>query len=72
MNFWIPVANGTIYTLHFKDYILIAQYMDYTKYLIRKLTEEYDNFGLEINIDKTNYSYIGVPNIDLILNEQNK
>ena len=36
---------------------------------MRKLIEEYNNWGMEINMNKSNYMCIG-PNEDLILNEQ--
>lgn len=50
----------TLYTLSFADdQIVIAQDVDDLNYMTRKLVEEYAKWGLEVNIQKTQYLCIG-------------
>ena len=50
----------TIYSLNFADdQVLIAQDHDDIEYMARKLKEEYEKWGLYINIEKTKYLCIG-------------
>lgn len=52
----VPVRNHHIYSLNFADdQVIIAQDVDDLSYMVRKLKEEYDRAGLEINFAKTEY-----------------
>jgi len=65
----LPLNEHTLYTLCFADdQIVIAQEYDDMEYMTRKLIEEYNKWGLEVNVDKTEYMYIGGEQKDLVLN----
>jgi hypothetical protein len=53
----ININGGYVYyTLLFADnQVIIGEDEDDINYMMRKLTEEYNNWGLEINFDKTQY-----------------
>ena len=56
----IPVQNTYIYSLNFADdQILLTQDHDDMEYMARKLKEEYEKWGLTINLEKTKYVCIG-------------
>ena len=52
----IPVQNTYIYSLNFADdQILLTQDHNDMEYMARKLKEEYEKWGLTINLEKTKY-----------------
>jgi hypothetical protein len=51
----IPIQNTYIYSLNFADdQVLLAQDHDDMEHMARKLKEEYERWGLAINLKKTN------------------
>jgi hypothetical protein len=49
----IPIQNTYAYSLNFADdQVLLAQDNDDVEYTARKLTEEYEEWGLTINLEK--------------------
>ena len=49
----IPIQNAFAYSLSFADdQVLLAQDHDYVEYMARKLKEEYEEWGLTINLEK--------------------
>lgn len=69
-NMGIPLNDNIIYTLCFADdQIVLAQDQHDIEYMTRKLIEEYDKWGLEVNIQKTAYMCVGGQQQDLILND---
>lgn len=74
-NMGIPLNNKTIYTLQFADdQVILAQDKDDLEYMSRKIKEEYEKAGLNMNLNKTKYLCIGNETTDLELenNEQIK
>lgn len=68
-NMGLPLNEHILYTLCFADdQIVIAQEYDDMEYMTRKLIEEYNKWGLEVNVDKTEYMCIGGKQKDLVLN----
>lgn len=66
----IPLNEEHLYTLSFADdQIVMAQDYEDLEYMTRKLIEEYNNWGLEVNIKKTKYLSIGAPQSHLNLND---
>jgi hypothetical protein len=67
----ILIAEETfLFALHFTDdQVVIAQDKEDAEYLCRKLKEEYQNWGLTLNMDKTKYLCVGDPTEDLQLDE---
>ena len=56
----IPIQNTYIYSLNFADdQVLLAQDHDDMEYVARKLKEEYEKWGLAINLKKTKYVCMG-------------
>src|SRR5215510_8052064 len=56
----IPIHNTYVYSLSFADdQVLLAQDHDDMEYMARKLREEYEKWGLTINLEKTRYICIG-------------
>lgn len=54
------IGENTIYTLVFADdQLLIADDYEDMEYMIRKLKEEYNKWGLKINSDKSYYLIVG-------------
>ena len=46
----IPVQNTYVYSLNFADdQVLLAQVRDDMEYMVRKLKEEYEKWGLATN-----------------------
>ena len=67
----IPVGNDSIYTLLFADdQVVISQDYEDMEYMLRKLLEEYEKWGLKVNLDKTFYMGCGNKMEDLILEDQ--
>lgn len=67
-NMGLPLNDSTLYTLCFADdQILVAQDYEDINYMTRKLVEEYAEWGLEVNLDKTEYMCIGGEHRDLII-----
>lgn len=59
-NMGLPLNDNVLYTLCFADdQILVAQDYEDMNYMTRKLIEEYTKWGLEINLNKTEYMCIG-------------
>ncbi|XP_072375573.1 uncharacterized protein [Diabrotica undecimpunctata] len=57
------LGDETLYTLHYADdQIVISQDKENLKYMARKLMEEYKKWGLEVNLQKTQYLCIGGEN----------
>jgi hypothetical protein len=56
----IPIQNTYVYSINFADdQVLLAQDHDDMEYMARKLKEEYEKWGLTINLEKTKYVCIG-------------
>jgi len=52
----IPIQNTHVYSLNFADdQVLIAQDHDDMEFMARKLKEEYEKWGLTMNLEKTKY-----------------
>lgn len=70
----IPLSEDyTLYTLHFADdQVLIAHDREDLEYMARKLIEMYDQWGLQVNFEKTKYMCVGGPTKDLILDNNQK
>ena len=75
----IPIQNPHVYSLNFADdQVLITQDHDDMEFTARKLKEEYEKWGLTMNLEKTKtqlttiyiYIYIQPPN-PFSLNVQN-
>ena len=50
----IPIQNTYVYSPNFaNDQVLLAQDHDDMAYMARKLNEEYEKWGLAINLEKT-------------------
>jgi hypothetical protein len=55
----IPIQNTYLYSLNFADdQVLLAQDHD-MEYMARKLTEEYEKWGLTINLEKNKHACVG-------------
>lgn len=70
----IPLNDTTLYKLWWfvHDQIFLAQDYEDFEYMTRKLLEENQKCGLEINIKKTDYMCFGGEQQILILEEQRK
>jgi len=56
----IPVQNTYVYSFSFADdHVLSAKDHDDMEYMARKLKEEYEKWGLTINLEKTKYVCMG-------------
>ncbi|XP_030746803.1 uncharacterized protein LOC115875475 [Sitophilus oryzae] len=67
----IPLNDSILYTLCFgDDQIILAQDYEDLEYMTRKLIEEYHKWGLEVNLNKTEYMCIGGEQQNLILEQQ--
>ena len=61
----LPIGDETIYTLLFADdQVLITGDQDDSSYMLRKLQEEYNKWGLTINMQKTEYMAVGTDEAD--------
>ena len=59
----IPIDDEVLYTLLFADdQVLLATDRDDISYMLRKLKEEYNKWGLTINTLKTEYMIAGYEN----------
>lgn len=59
----VPIDDETLYTLFFADdQVIVAADKEYSSYMVRKLKEEYERFGLTINTTKTEYLVVGERN----------
>lgn len=66
----IPLNENILYTLSFADdQIVLAQDIEDLEYMTRKLVEEYEKWGLEVNLTKTKYMCIGGTQQDLMLED---
>ncbi|KAK4873810.1 hypothetical protein RN001_013170 [Aquatica leii] len=64
----IPIRDETLYTLLFADdQVIVASNMDDANYMLRKLIEEYERWGLTINVSKTEYLAIGENDLNFVL-----
>ena len=55
----IPIQNTYVYSLNFADdQVLLAQDHDDMEYMPRKLQEEYEKWGLAINLEKKTIMYV--------------
>lgn len=64
----IPLTDYTLYTLCFADdQVVVAQDYDDLNYMARKLVEEYSEWGLDVNFEKTEYMCIGGAQQDLVI-----
>ena len=55
----IPIQNTYVYSLNFADdQVVLAQDHDDMEYMTGKLKEEYEEWGLTINLEKTKYIYV--------------
>jgi hypothetical protein len=63
----ININEDYVYTLLFADdQVIIGEDEDDMNYIMRKLTEEYNNWGLEINFDQTQHMVVGGQGQDII------
>lgn len=59
-NMGVKIEDSMLYSLHFADdQVLFAEDEDDILYMLRKLHEEYSEWGLEINLSKTEYMVVG-------------
>jgi len=66
----LDVQDTTIYSmLSADDQLLIAQDYEDLEYVTRKLIDEYELWGLKLNVKKTNYMAIGDTSRDLQLED---
>lgn len=62
----VKMEDESLYSLLFADdQIIVAEDEDDVNYMFRKLVEELEKWGLEINIEKTQYMVIGAQGRDL-------
>ena len=55
----IPIQNTYVYSHNFADdQVLLAQDHDDMEYMARKLKEEYEKWGLAINLEKKLNMYV--------------
>ena len=70
----VPIGDGsqdTIYTLLFADdQVLTPQEYEDMELMVRTLLEEYEKWGLKINLERTFYMVCGAEIKDLILEDQ--
>ena len=68
----IPLENITLYTLQFADDpVVLAGDKEDLEYMTRKLKENYEKWGLDMNLNKTKYLCIGGTH-NLKLDEDNE
>lgn len=62
----VQVGERNIQTLLFADdQVILAEDEEDAEYMLRKLVEEYEKWGLELNMEKTQYMTIGTEGRDL-------
>jgi len=68
----MEIQDTTIYSMLFTDdRLLIAQDYEDLDYMTRKLIDEYELWGLKLNVKKTKYMAIGDTSRDLQLEDGN-
>ena len=66
----LQILDMTIYSMIFAgDQLLIAQDYEDLEYMTRKLIDEYELWGLKLNVKKTKYVAIGDTSRDLQLDD---
>lgn len=66
----IELNDTCLYTLQFADdQAVIANDKDDMEYMVKKLVEEYDKWGLTVNVEKTKYMCIGADAENLTLDD---
>lgn len=66
----IQIHDVTLYSLNFADdQIIFAEDESDINYMFRKLKEEYRNWGLEINLTKTEYMVVGGLGSNIVLDD---
>jgi len=66
----LEIQDTTIYSMVFADdELLIAQEYEALEYMTRKLIDEYEFWGLKLNVKKTKYMAIGDTSRDLQLED---
>ena len=66
----LEIQDTTIYSMLFADdQLLIAQYYEDLEYMTRKLIDQYELWGLKLNVKKTKYMATGDTSRDLQLEE---
>jgi len=67
-----PITDNTLYSLNFADdQVLIAQDEDDMIYMIKKLIEEYELWGMKVYMKKTEYLNLNGNKNDLYIEEMN-
>ena len=67
-NMGIPINDKFLYTLLFADdQVVVAMDEQDSNYMVRKLHEQYKNWGLEINYEKTEQLTIGRDGDDMVI-----
>jgi hypothetical protein len=68
-NMGVQLGRDYIQTLLFADdQVVLAEDEEDVEYMLRKLIEEYDKWGLEVNTEKTQYLVVGRNGRDLNVN----
>jgi len=66
----IPLENTSLYTLQFADdQVVLAGDKEHLEYMMRKLKETYEKWGLDMNLNKTKYLRIGEMHSNLKLDK---
>jgi len=69
----IPLENTTLYTLQFADdQVVLAGDKEDLDYMTRKLKETYEKWGLDMNLNKTEYLCIGETHNNLKLDKDSE
>jgi len=69
----IPLQNTTFYTLQFADdQVVLAGDKEDLEYVMRKLKETYEKWGLDMNLNKTKYLCTGDTHSNLKLDKDSK
>ena len=69
----IPLENTTLYTLQFADdQVVLAEDKEDLEYMTRKLIKTYEKWGLDMNLNKTKYLWIGGTQNNLKLDKKNE
>ena len=67
----LEIQDTTIYSMLFADdQLLIAQDYEDLEYMTKKLIDEYELWGLKLNVKKTKYMAIGDTSRDLQLEDR--
>jgi len=69
----IPLENTTLYTFQFADdQVVLAGDKEDLEYMMRKLKETYEKWGLDMNLNKTKYLCIGETHSNLKLHKDSE